>query len=58
MNAWLPSRVAQRYKNSKITVFSTGNVYPQVEVSSGGANEETPPEPIGEYAMSSAGKDV
>lgn len=57
MNAWLPSRVAARFRNCRITVFSTGNVYPQVEVSSGGADEKTPPAPIGEYAMSSLARE-
>ncbi len=51
-NAWLSSRVAERYKNSRITVFSTGNIYPLMPLSSGGSTEETPPQPVGEYAMS------
>lgn len=51
-NAWLPSRVAQRYRQSRITVFSTGNIYPQMPLAQGGATEETPPCPVGEYAMS------
>ena len=57
MNTWLPSRVAERYRNSNITVFSTGNIYPQVDISSGGATEETSPSPVGEYAMSSLGRE-
>lgn len=57
MNAWLPSRVAERYKTSRITVFSTGNVYPQVSITSGGASEETSPSPIGEYGMSSLARE-
>ncbi len=57
MNAWLPSRVAQRYKNSTITVFSTGNIYPQVPIYSGGATEEIRPAPIGEYGMSSLSRE-
>lgn len=52
MNAWLPGRVASRYRRSSIVVFSTGNVYPLLPVSSGGATEETVPAPIGEYAQS------
>ena len=52
MNAWLPSQVARRFRNSKIVAFSSGNVYPFVPVSSGGATEETPPAPIGESAQS------
>lgn len=57
MNAWLPSRVAERYKTSSIVAFSTGNIYPKVPVSSGGATEETHPVPVGEYAMSSLSRE-
>ena len=57
MNVWLPSRVAERYKNSRIVVFSTGNVYPLMPVISGGATEEVPPNPVGEYAMSCLGRE-
>lgn len=57
MNVWLPSRIAERYKNSRIVVFSTGNIYPQVSVISGGATEDLPPNPVGEYAMSCLGRE-
>ena len=57
MNAYLPGRVATKYKNSKIVVFSSGNIYPFVHYASGGALEETPPEPIGEYAQSCLGRE-
>ncbi|MBI0400318.1 MAG: NAD(P)-dependent oxidoreductase [Cytophagales bacterium] len=57
MNAYLPGRVATKYKNSKIIVFSSGNIYPFVHYASGGALEETPPEPIGEYAQSCLGRE-
>lgn len=51
-NAYLPARIAERYRHSKIVAFSSGNVYPLVPVTSGGATEKTPPAPIGEYAQS------
>ena len=57
MNVWIPSRIAERYKNSKIVVFSTGNIYPQVPVISGGAAEDSAPNPVGEYAMSCLGRE-
>ncbi len=57
MNAWLPSRVAERFKNSRIVVFSTGNIYPKVPVYSGGATEKTRPAPVGEYGMSSLARE-
>lgn len=52
MNGYMPGRVAERFRNSKLVVFSTGNVYPLSPVSAGGAAEDTPPDPIGEYAQS------
>ena len=57
MNTYLPAQVAQRYRHSRIVVFSTGNVYPLVPVTSGGATEETPVGPIGEYAQSCLGRE-
>ena len=57
MNTWLPSRVAERYRHSRIVVFSSGNLYPKVPVGSGGATERTPTEPVGEYCMSCQGRE-
>jgi len=57
LNSFLPGLVARHYKNSRIVVFSTGNVYPLVDIGSGGASEETAPEPIGEYAQSCLGRE-
>ena len=57
MNSFLPGLVAKHYKKSRIVVFSTGNVYPLVEINSGGACEDTAPEPIGEYAQSCLGRE-
>src|SRR5208337_5320427 len=51
-NTYLPAQVSQRYRDSRIVAFSSGNVYPLVPVESGGAAEETPPAPLGEYAQS------
>lgn len=51
-NTYLPARVAERYRCSRIVAFSSGNVYPFVPVAGGGATEETRPEPVGEYAQS------
>lgn len=52
MNATLPGMVAEKFKHSRIVVFSSGNIYPIVPVSSGGCTEEVKPSPVGEYAMS------
>lgn len=57
MNTVVPANVAQRFRSSRIVVFSTGNVYPLVPVVQGGATEETPPAPIGEYAQSALGRE-
>jgi nucleoside-diphosphate-sugar epimerase len=57
MNSYLPGRVAQKYKNSRIVVFSTGNVYPLTPVLMGGADENLTPQPLGEYAQSCLGRE-
>lgn len=57
VNAALPDRVARRYRDSAISVLSTGNVYPFVLPGSGGAGEELTPSPIGEYAQSCLGRE-
>jgi len=57
MNCYMPALVARHYKNSRIVAYSTGNVYPLVETTGGGATEDTLPEPIGEYAQSCLGRE-
>jgi nucleoside-diphosphate-sugar epimerase len=57
MNTYLPGRVAEKFKNSRIVVFSTGNVYPLVPVTGQGATEDLAPEPMGEYAQSCLGRE-
>lgn len=52
MNSYMPGRVAEKFRNSRLVVFSTGNVYPLTPVSHGGATESSPVAPIGEYAQS------
>lgn len=56
-NAYLPGRIARRYPRARIVALSTGNVYPPLPASSGGASEHTAPAPVGEYAMSSLGRE-
>ncbi len=57
MNSYLPGRVAEKYRNSNIVVYSTGNVYPYTPVGSGGATEGLPAEPVGEYGQSCLGRE-
>lgn len=52
MNSWLPSMVAQRFQQSNIVAFSSGNIYPFTPAHNGGCTEETTVVPVGEYAMS------
>jgi nucleoside-diphosphate-sugar epimerase len=57
MNSYLPGRVAERYKGSRIVAFSSGNVYPLTAVAQGGSTEKSPVDPVGEYAMSALGRE-
>lgn len=57
MNSFLPGMVCERYRKSRIAVFSTGNVYGLSPVSRGGSREEDLPAPVGEYAMSCLGRE-
>ena len=56
MNTYVPGIVAETFHESRIVAFSTGCVYPFVDVRHQGAVEETPPTPPpGEYANSCVG---
>lgn len=57
LNVVVPASCAQRYDGSRIVAFSTGNVYPLVPATSGGATEATVPRPVGEYAASCLGRE-
>jgi len=48
---------AKHYAASRVVAFSSGNIYPFVDVDSGGATEMTAPGPVGEYAMSGLGRE-
>lgn len=48
---------ARKFQGSRIAAFSTGCVYPVMHVRTGGATEQTRPEPIGEYAQSCLGRE-
>ena len=52
MNAIVPMQVAQHYRESRIVIFSTGNVYPFVAPEQGGCVESDATAPVGEYAQS------
>jgi nucleoside-diphosphate-sugar epimerase len=57
MNTFLPGLVAERFRDSRIVSYSTGNVYPLMPIAQGGATEQTPVGPIGEYAQSALGRE-
>jgi nucleoside-diphosphate-sugar epimerase len=57
MNAFVPGLVCQRYRNSRMAVFSTGNVYGLSPVERGGSLESDPLNPVGEYALSCLGRE-
>lgn len=57
MNTYLPGRVAEKFKKSRIVAFSSGNVLPFVPLSEGGVDESQSPQPVGEYAQSCLGRE-
>ena len=57
INTQLPALVADRYRSSRIVCFSSGNVYPLVAATQGGASEQTSVGPQGEYAQSVLGRE-
>lgn len=56
-NVVVPAICAERYAQSRIVAFSTGNVYPLVPATSGGSRETDATAPIGEYAASCVGRE-
>ena len=57
INSYLPGKVAEHFKGSKIVVFSTGCVYPLVPLSSAAPSEEDELGAVGEYAQSCLGRE-
>lgn len=56
-NTVVPAIVAQRFRDSRIVVFSTGCVYPFVPVTGQGAREDEPVAFLGEYASTCVGRE-
>jgi len=52
MNAGLPAFMAEQYRETRVVVFSSGNVYPMTGTHTKGCTERDAPGPVGEYAMS------
>ena len=57
MNTIVPANCAERYRDSRIVAFSTGNVYALTPVDVGGSRETDPLGPVGEYAASCVGRE-
>jgi nucleoside-diphosphate-sugar epimerase len=59
MNGYVPALVAQAFAHSRIVAYSTGCVYPYVNVHHGGATEATPATPPpGAYANSCVAREA
>jgi nucleoside-diphosphate-sugar epimerase len=56
-NVLAASLAAERFADSRIVAFSTGNVYPLTPVAGGGSRETDPVGPVGEYAQSALGRE-
>lgn len=56
-NIEVPRKVADRFRAARIVAFSTGCVYPFVRPDTGGATEQTPVAPVGDYAISCLGRE-
>jgi len=56
-NTVVPSHVAMHFSQSRVVVFSTGNVYPLVPAGGPASTEADPPAPVGEYAQSCLGRE-
>jgi nucleoside-diphosphate-sugar epimerase len=57
MNTIVPANCAERYKDSRIVAFSTGNVYALTPINAGGSREGDALGPVGEYAASCVGRE-
>ncbi|MCX7028407.1 MAG: NAD(P)-dependent oxidoreductase [Spirochaetes bacterium] len=56
-NTIAPANAARRYAEARIVAYSTGCVYAFVTAASGGSTERDRPEPTGEYAQSTLGRE-
>ena len=56
-NTVVPALVAERFGDSRIVAFSTGNVYPLSAATGPGSREEDALTPLGEYANSCVGRE-
>ncbi|MBX3735038.1 MAG: NAD-dependent epimerase/dehydratase family protein [Verrucomicrobiae bacterium] len=57
VNTLAPVHGVNRYPEARWVVLSTGNVYPPVSVDQGGATEDHPLTPLGEYANAAVARE-
>ncbi|MDE3164166.1 MAG: NAD(P)-dependent oxidoreductase [Acidobacteriota bacterium] len=57
INTLAPALAAERFRASRMVVFSTGNVYEFRRPEDGGSRESDTPAPCGEYAQSCLGRE-
>ena len=57
MNTLAPAAAVRRYAGVPMVAYSTGAVYDRVPVESGGAVEDSPLTPLGEYANAAVGRE-
>jgi len=57
VNTLAPAHAAERYASARMVALSTGNVYPLVPVTSGGATEQHRLTPVGEYANAAVARE-
>lgn len=57
VNTLAPAYMADRFTDSRVVVFSSGNVYGMVPVEGNGSVETDLPVPVGEYAQSCLGRE-
>lgn len=57
INTLAPAHAAERYRGAPTVALSTGNVYPLVPVAGGGAREDHPLTPLGEYANAAVARE-
>jgi nucleoside-diphosphate-sugar epimerase len=57
MNTFSPALVCEKFKRSRLVAFSTGNVYGLTPVDRGGSVENDPLNPVGEYSLSTLGRE-
>lgn len=57
INTLAPAHTCEKYARARCVALSTGNVYPLVPVTSGGATEDQPLTPLGEYANAAVARE-